>query len=125
MNLDQEIFDRACALLSASSTPDNTLLREVCALSQAEFTRRLIDKVTVSDILELFIRGCALLAVSFYVQFNNSFDDFSSVSVGNVSVSKGSSGSSNCNAAELRLQAENLLRPYLIDNGFSFKGVRG
>lgn len=123
--MDIEIFDRACALLSADSAVDNTLLHEACALSLAEFKRRLSDNVILSDIHDLFIRGCALLAVSFYIQFNSSLGGFSSVSIGSVSVSKGSSGSSSCSAADLRLQAENLLRPYLIDSGFAFKGVRG
>lgn len=120
----QDIFQRAYALLAKSGEPDHDLLMEVSSLSESEFTSRLKAGIDTKDFLDLFIRSCALLAVSFYLQFGES-SDYSSISVGNVSISKRSSDALKGTSQDLRSQAESLLRPYLHDSGFLFKGVRG
>jgi len=97
-------------------------LNALCSAAAGEVTARLREGVTPESAGESFITAAGMLALAMYMELGDAAEDFSSFRAGNVSVTRRRSAAS---AARLRQQAEELLREYISDSGFSFMGVRG
>lgn len=114
MGYADEIYEVATVLRGERSEA----LRGYCGVAMLAVKGRLRESVTVPDFYEIFISGCAMLAVALDLDFCNA-SGVSSFKAGNVSVTR----SSQTNVTALLKHAEALLAPYTTDNGFSFRGV--
>ena len=125
MSYTQDIYSSALVMLGGSDANMDTLMR-MCAAAGEELKARLREGVSPEEIKELFISAAGILALSLYAQLGSDDGEFSSVRVGNISVSKnGAARSGAQSAARLRKLSENMLSRYLRDSGFDFRGVCG
>lgn len=116
----ETIFDKAAALSGELSDSEQTLLTELCSVWEKRLAASLKSDVGREDCASAFDISAALLAAAALREIGvcGGFDSFS---VGDVSIS----GTGAENAALMRRQAELIMAPYVIDGGFSFKGVAG
>ena len=122
MDYLEEIFDKAKALMRGNTGVNGDLLNEMCSQADAEFKGRIKKHVDRVEIRELYVRACAMLAVSLYLQFDET-GDYSFVRVGSVSLSRRGAGTLRSTIETLRRQAELLLAPCLEDSNFWFQSV--
>jgi hypothetical protein len=119
----EDIEQRAETLMGESlDAAKKARLNALCSAAAGEVTARLREGVTPESAGESFITAAGMLALAMYMELGDAAEDFSSFRAGNVSVTRRRSAAS---AARLRQQAEELLREYISDSGFSFMGVRG
>jgi hypothetical protein len=119
----EDIEQRAETLIGESlDAAKKARLNALCSAAAGEVTARLREGVTPESAGESFITAAGMLALAMYMELGDAAADFSSFRAGNVSVTRRRSAAS---AARLRQQAEELLREYISDSGFSFMGVRG
>lgn len=119
----EDIEQRAETLIGESlDAAKKARLNALCSAAAGEVTARLREGVTPESAGESFITAAGMLALAMYMELGDAAEDFSSFRAGNVSVTRRRSAAS---AARLRQQAEELLREYISDSGFSFMGVRG
>lgn len=100
------------------------MVRTVCETAGSELLARMKQGISLEAIHPLFISAAGVLALSMYIQLNNS-DEIATFSAGNLSVSKRTHDQISASAHTLRKQAETMLAAYLVDNGFDFRGVQG
>ena len=127
MDFTQEIFARATQMMGGGADDEGALLVAMCKAAGSELVSRLKDDVETESIRELFVTAAGILALSMYIELDNDISgSYENIKVGNVSVSRSSSGGEEkFSAVKLRRQAEHMLAMYLRDSGFDFRGVRG
>jgi len=109
------IYQTALSLLSIDGAELKPELLEYCAAAESEFASRLREGVLAEDIGGIWNTACALAAISMYrltpgeVRFR----------AGNLSIGE------KYPVPALRARAEAIIAPYLRDDGFAFRGVRG
>ena len=119
----EEIEQRAETLMGEGlDAAKKARLNALCAAAAGEVTARLRDGVTPESAGDTFVTAAGMLALAMYMELGDAAADFSSFRAGNVSVTRRRSAVS---AARLGQQAEELLREYISDSGFSFMGVKG
>lgn len=101
-------------------TEESEGLRALCQAAEKELTGWLRDGVTAADCGQCFVLAGAWLVLAAREVAED--DGVSSFTAGDVTVRQGDR-KARCQA--LRLQAKQVMRPYLRDEGFSFQGVRG
>ena len=94
-------------------------LAALCSAAAASLRGRLRSGVSPESIHDEFVSAAGVLALAMYAAATG--EDFSSVRVGNVTLSR--SGASA--ADSLRALAEEMLAGQLRGTGFDFRGVRG
>lgn len=115
--MTDEILEMACALghLEASE-----LLGTLCQGAEAELNGMLREGVTADHCQAAFCLAAAWMALAALILAGD--DGVSRFSAGDVTVEQTDRMG---RAAALRMQAKQVMRPYLADDGFAFLGVRG
>ena len=97
-----------------------------CRAAEKNLLHRLKRHITVFDCFETFIAAAALMAISMVKAAEDSLDDVSAYTVGNVSVTKKGTRQNTKSASDrLMEQAERMMAPYIAVDAFQFTGVRG
>lgn len=96
-------------------------LTALCESAQVELTGMLREGVTAEDCGGAFPLAAAWLALA-ALQTGGSGDEVESFTAGAVSIRKKDGAQ---RAAALRLQAVQVMKPWLRDEGFVFRGVEG
>ena len=109
--------------LGSVSDSQLAALEALCRAAETEMTGRLRDGVSPEDCGPAFVLGCAWLALAGLAgsQGGGGLD----FTAGSVTIRESGSDCGQERAAALRLQAEAVLGPYLVDRGFLFQGVEG
>ena len=95
-------------------------LETLCAAAVEELTAQLRPGVSPDDCAEAFVLAAAWIALG-----QRELGDGGGVekfTAGQVSIQR---GDPQLRREALRLQARQVMKPWLADEGFSFKGVRG
>lgn len=93
-----------------------------CEAAEQALTARLKPGITPADCETTFIAAAALMAVGMYVSMLWMTEGVKSYSAGSVSVTMNEViGADN----ELRQQAEIMMAPYINDEKFAFRSVKG
>ncbi len=116
MERTEEIMALAATL---GKTQESEGLRTLCQAAEAELTGLLRDGVTVQECGQAFILAAAWLALAGLEGSDSGVERFTA---GAVTIQR-SDGSLRQKA--LRLQAFQVMRPWLRDRGFVFRGVKG
>ncbi len=111
-----EIMALAAALGKAEESEE---LRSLCAAAEEELTGLLRDGTAPEDCGEAFPLAAAWIALAGLGLCEDGAESFTA---GEVTLRK-ESGAARRTA--LRLQAQQVMRPYLRDDGFVFRGVKG
>lgn len=117
MDLIEEIVAMAVLL---GKTEESEALRALCQAAEGELTGWLRDGVTAEDCGQCFVLAGAWLALAAREVAED--DGVEAFTAGDVTVRQ---GDREIRGRALRLQARQVMRPYLQDEGFSFQGVRG
>ena len=104
-----EIYTLAAGF-SAAGAPDEAALRALCGAAEVELTNRLRRDVTAEDCGACYTCAAAMLAASHFLAARTA--GVKSFTVGAVTVTSGGEGT---DAADLRTQAELLMRYPGID----------
>ena len=102
---------------------DRERLEPLCQAAEEELKGRLKEGVTAADCGGAFPLAAAWLALS-DLAAAGAAGGVRKFSAGDVSVTESGAGAAG-GADTLRQQAERVLAPYLMDEGFVFRGVRG
>jgi len=109
------IYQTALSLLSIDGAELRPELLEYCSAAESEFGARLREGVFIEDIGGIWNTACALAAISMY-----------RLTLGDINVRAGNlSMAEKYSVPSLRARAEAIISPYLKDDGFAFRGVRG
>ncbi len=95
-------------------------LRALCQAAEDELNGWLRDGVTAEDCGQCFVLAGAWLALAGREVAED--DGVESFTAGDVTLRQ---GDRKARGQALRMQARQVMRPYLRDEGFSFLGVRG
>ena len=99
------------------------VLELLCQAAEKELTARLRMGVAPEDCGGVFPLGCAWLALAGLA--GGLPTGGAQFTAGSVTIRESGSDCGQERAAALRLQAEAVLGPYLVDRGFLFQGVEG
>ncbi len=116
-----EIYAAAAGLTGYESDT----LYDFCLVAETELENRLKTGVTKESCSGVFIQAAAVLAVSYLNVLENGSGDIESYSAGEVSVRRKSTAAAREMYKALREQAETMMAPFLKDDGFFFREVRG
>lgn len=117
----QETILKYAKDIGTAGEGQEALLEALCLAAEAELTGRLREGLTPEDCGEAFPVAAAWLALAGLCV--GQAGEPSAWSAGAVSVSGAAPAEKR--ADNLRRQAEELMAPYLRDEGFWFQGVRG
>jgi len=117
--MEEQVMELVAALYGAGT--DEGVLRTVCAGARAALERRLRDGVTAEQCGEAFPLAAAWLAMD-WLRGGGGLDGITSLSAGDISVRRDGDGGGSGKLAERALA---LLAPFLRDESFVFRGVRG
>lgn len=99
---------------------DEELMRTVCASACQALNRRLRRGVAPEDCGEAFPLAAAWLAAD-WMQAGQGLDGVTALSAGDISVRREGGGQTG----SMSRRAMELMAPFLADQGFAFRGVRG
>ena len=120
MNSD-ELLDKIIALaVSLGKAEEYDLLRTLCAAAAEELTALLRPGLTVDDCGGAFPLAAAWMALGALQTAGG--DDVERLTAGDVTIQRSDSAQRR---AALRLQAQQVMKPYLKDESFLFRGVAG
>lgn len=102
---------------------DLAALEVLCAAAEAELRGRLRPGVKAEDCAPAFVLAAAWTALAGLVVSEP--DGVERFSAGDVSIQERGGGDALERSAALRIQAGQVMGPYLRDEGFAFRGVRG
>lgn len=114
--MTERVVELAMVLGKRGESQELSLL---CAAAVEELKGLLKPGITVEDCGEAFPLAAAWLALAGKETLD---DGVESLTAGDVTIRR---GESQFRQKALRLQARQVMRPYLRDEGFSFMGVRG
>lgn len=124
--MTEEIFAQAQAMYRGRlDSREKSVLQELCRCAEEELRSRLREGVMPEGIGFVFATAAGTLALSMFIQLRSGTQEESSMKLGDVSIQRRGVGAGHSSAAQLRRQAELLLRPWLLDDGFVFRGVPG
>lgn len=112
----EEILKLAAALGKVEETEELSLL---CTAAVEELRGLLRDGVQAEECGAAFVLAAAWMALA---GLDTAGDDVESFTAGEVSIRRRDGGE---RGKALRLQAMQVMRPWLRDEGFVFRGVRG
>ena len=110
------------AALGRVGAEDQEALRILCAQAERELRGRLSEDA--GDCGGAFTLAAAWLALAGLCA-GSAAGGVESFTAGGLTIRKGTAGDRLLRAESLRRQAEEAVRPYLKDEGFSFLGVEG
>ena len=114
------MFDEILALaMTLGHLETSEELSALCQGVESELTGLLREDVKKEDCAGAFALAGAWMALAALEVGGDAVDKFSA---GDVSVER---GDRQARSAALRLQASQVMRPYLRDDFFAFRGVRG
>ena len=116
--MSEEILAMACLL---GKVEESERLRALCVSAELELTGLLREGVAAADCGGAFPLAAAWIALA-ALQNTGDGDEVESFTAGAVSIKK---KDGNLRAAALRLQAQQVMKPWLRDEGFIFRGVKG
>ncbi len=108
------------AALRLGGTEESQTLRALCRSAVEELRGRLREGLAPEDCGERFILAAAWTALAELETAGG--DDVESFTAGEVTIRR---GDGRARREALLIQAERVMKPYLRDEGFSFRGVRG
>ena len=112
----QEVLELAMTL---GKLEESQGLKALCEAAVEALTGELREGVSPEDCGAAFVLGAAWLALA---GMETGRDGVESFTAGAVSIRTGGSGERE---KALRLQARQVMKPFLRDEGFIFRGVRG
>ena len=110
--------------ISGSTDTEKALLDLLCTAAEREWNGRLREGVSAEDCKEPFTCAAAFTAVARLLGSRSGRNSVSSFTAGSVSVSSLSMAEASAASAALQSQAEQMMVPYVEEEGFSFHGVR-
>lgn len=116
--MTQRVLELVQALSGAGQ--DEELARTLCAAACQELDRRLRDGVAAEDCGEAYPLAAAWLAMG-WLRTAQGLEGVTALSAGDISVRREGGG----DGGELSRRALALMAPWLRDEGFVFRGVRG
>ena len=116
--MEERILEMAVKL-GRTAEEDREVLRMLCAQAAGRLAGRLREGVAPEDCGEAFPLAGAWLALAGLYAGGDGVERFTA---GSLTIQQ-RDGTER--AAALRLQAEQVMKPYLRDDGFAFRGVRG
>ena len=119
--MTEKIFALAKALGRVESGDEDALM-ELCTLAEQELLGRLREDVRVEDCEEAFRTGAAWLALAGLCVADQGVESFTA---GGLTIKHGGGASAIERSGMLRKRCEEVMRAYLKDEGFCFRGVRG
>jgi hypothetical protein len=122
--LTEQILNLAKTISGAADT-EESLLELLCAAAAREWEERLREGLTAEDCGEAFLCAAALSAVAALAASRAGGERVSSFKAGEVSVSENSAAEAGVAAGALRAQAESLMVPFIRDDRFCVRGVKG
>ena len=120
--MTEEIFGLAKALGHVGAE-DESALQPLCQAAEEELNGRLREGLTAADCGGAFPLAAAWLALS-ALTASGAASGVERFTAGDVTVEE-RSGAEEERASALRRQAEQVMAPYLRDDGFVFRGVAG
>lgn len=115
--------ENVLAMASAlGKTEADETLSALCAAAMAELTAQLRPGVEPADCGEAFILAAAWMALAQRELGDAAGGGVERFTAGAVTIQRGSAAQRR---EALLLQARQVMRPWLRDEGFSFRGVRG
>lgn len=115
-----EIYKLAAAFAGQVSQQQETVLKNLCKVAEAELCARLRPEVDPAECAESFVCAAAWLALA-NLACGKSSDGITAFTAGEMGITKGAGDqAANC----LRVQAEALMAPYCRDT-VAFLGVTG
>ena len=99
---------------------DETVLRTLCGNACDMLDRRLKDGLTAEDCGEAYPLAAAWIALD-WLRSGQGLDGVTYLSAGDMTVRRDGGG----DGESLSRRAMELMRPFLRDDGFVFRGVRG
>ena len=115
--MEDRIFELAAAL-NHGAEQDQEILRLLCGQALRELEGRLRPGITAADCADALVVAGAWLALAGMSASQNTVERFTA---GDLTIQHGDAAA---RGEALRLQAEQIMRPYLVDSGFAFRGVR-
>jgi hypothetical protein len=112
-----EVLTLAAAL---GKVEESETLQLLCESAVEELTGMLREGITAEDCGGAFRLAAAWMALAGLGLTQD--DGVESFTAGEVSIKK---GDAQARQAALRLQARQVMKPYLKDEGFAFRGVKG
>ena len=119
--MTERILELARGMCGAEE--EDALLEALCHAAETAWRLRLKDGVTTEACGEAFLCAAALSAAADHLagQCGGSVESFTA---GEISI-KRQSGTGNHGSEAMRQAAERLMAPYVVQERFAFKGVRG
>ena len=114
--MEEKILSLAMTLGKCSDS-EETILTPLCVQASLQLTGRLRSGLCPEDCEEAFVLAGAWTALAHYALSNEKVEQFSA---GDVTVHHRDAKEQG---SALLLQAEQILRPYVQDEGFCFQGV--
>ena len=105
----------------AGAGQDEELLRTLCAAACRVLNRRLRDGLTAEDCEGIYPLAAAWLVMD-WLQGGQGLEGVTSLTAGDISVRR---EAGSVDGGKLSRRALELMRPYLRDDGFVFRGVSG
>ena len=99
-------------------------LQALCDLAEQELEGRLKNGITRADCGAAFTMGAAWLGLAGLCAAGAA-DEVESFTAGSLTIHHRDGGGAESRSLSLRRQAEQVMRPYLRDEGFCFLGVQG
>ena len=118
--MTEQVMDLVLALGGTGQSED--VLRTLCGAACRMLDKRLRDGVTAEDCEGAYPLAAAWLAMD-WLRCGQGLEGITALSAGDISVKCGA-GSGN-SGGKLSRQAFELMAPWLKDDGFVFRGVRG
>ena len=123
-SMSEQIFAIACALTKADES-EKKMLEMICTAQEEILVHALKEDVAKEDCASAFICAASWLAAAAMESARAGGEEISSLRAGDLTVTKRPSDEGSKRLALLREQAWALMRPYMTDGGFCFRGVQG
>lgn len=123
-SMSGQILAIARTMTKADESEQETLAM-LCTAQEEALEKRLRDGVSKEACASAFICAASWLAAAALESARAGGEEFSSLRVGDLTVTKRASGESGRRLEALREQARMLMQPYTKDGSFCFFGVQG
>jgi len=121
----QQLTNLVLGFLGEPVSPEEEeRLELLCAWALSDWTARLLPHYQAEDCQDALLPAAAFTALYFFLTVRNAVEPRLSFAAGDISLRCGEEGRHQT-VAQLKERAEELMRPYVVDEGFAFRGVRG
>lgn len=121
----QQLTGLARGFLGEELSPEEEeRLALFCAVVLSDWTARLLPHYQAEDCQDALLPAAALTALCSFLTVRNAVEPPLSFAAGDVSLRCGEDGRHQT-VVQLKERAQEWMRPYVVDEGFAFRGVRG